>query len=606
MVIPEGVTQIRYDAFDGCTALADVAFPSTLVRIEDNAFRGCGRDVGETFYYRLPDNLEYIRGIDNGSNYSFVNCDAVLVVTPDSRTARLLSTSNLQEYGRGSFTYPGEYDFRYKFFPGEDGETYDTLHLMAWAGSGTEVSIPDHGDAYTRVSVIHNSVFRQNTALTKVVIPEGMTKIQYDAFDGCTALTDVTFPSTLVRIEDNAFRGCGHAVGETFYYRLPDNLEFNQGMVGGDNYSFVDCDAVMVVTPDSNTARLLSTSNLEDYGRGSFTYPGELDFRYKFFPGEDGETYDTLHLMAWAGSETEVSIPDHGDASTKVSVIHNSVFRKKSTLTKVVIPEGVTEIQYDAFDGCSMLAEVTFPSTLATIGNNAFRGCATAVDGNVFYDLPDTLDSISVNAFSDCAAKLCCSRYISEEYSDTTSTYQLLGDNWWGWLDGPFRLTDYPVTFRYQSSTGEWATGTEIRYRLAQYVAEEGPVNSLTVTIPDKVIVIDDECFKGRWDLKRVDMPDYALGTGEYTSRSVADIGARAFMDCSYLAVVNFPSVLSSLGDNAFTGCAASVGWNEYTCTVCLPNTQQIDAEDPANPFYNSNLHPIISYYDVQDPILLN
>ena len=45
----------------------------------------------------------------------------------------------------------------------------------------------------------------------------------------------------------------------------------------------------------------------------------------------------------------------------------------KKTLTSVVIPEGVEEIQQDAFTGCYGLTVVEFPFTLKIIGDYAFN-----------------------------------------------------------------------------------------------------------------------------------------------------------------------------------------------------------------------------------------
>ena len=40
-VIPEGVTVLNWDVFDGCLLLGSVVLPSTLERIEDYAFCSC-------------------------------------------------------------------------------------------------------------------------------------------------------------------------------------------------------------------------------------------------------------------------------------------------------------------------------------------------------------------------------------------------------------------------------------------------------------------------------------------------------------------------------------------------------------------------------------
>ena len=585
VVIPEGVTEIRYDAFDGCYLLTDITFPSTLHTIADNAFRNCGKNAQETVYYRLPDNLTAIGGIDN-SNYAFINCPAIMVVTPDSNTARLLSTAPSET--RGWFTYPNELDFRYKFYQNETDGSYDTLHLMAYAGADTVVTIPDHEENYTRISVIDHSVFQNKTTMTKVVIPEGVTIIRYDAFDGCYALTDITFPSTLHTIADNAFRNCGKNAQETVCYCLPDNLTAIEGIVNSYNYAFTNCPAIMVVTPDSNTARLLSTASSDT--RGWFTYPNELDFRYKFYQNETDGSYDTLHLMAYVGTDTVVTIPDHEENHTQISVIDHGVFQNKTTMTKVIIPEGVTEIRYDAFDGCTVLSEIAFPESLSTIGRHAFRNCAKNVGYATCYDLPNNITSIESDTFDGCAAKLCCDEMTSGNYTELTPTCGQLGNRWSGWAEGPFRIAHYPVTYK-KTVNGEEQTVTINRKKLIGYVADLGMNGSLSVTIPEDVLCIDDDCFRGRTDLGHVIMEYYPPQAGDEVIRRVCRIGARAFKDCSYLTDITFTNSLNYIGEDAFAGCGNSAG-TEYTFSFNFPaggTISVIDHHDGTYSFADCN-----------------
>ena len=49
---------------------------------------------------------------------------------------------------------------------------------------------------------------------------------------------------------------------------------------------------------------------------------------------------------------------------------------KKAT-GKIVIPEGVTEIVWAAFSGCTSLTEVVIPESVTWIGNSAFSVCSS-------------------------------------------------------------------------------------------------------------------------------------------------------------------------------------------------------------------------------------
>ena len=519
LVLPDDTVEIGKEAFYGVDA-DTIILPPGVTAIGDAAFGGSNK----LRWVYVPESLM-------------------------GRASAALAGSQNAVFVPLNYDWSAEYNYTV---------SDDAVTITKYKGTGTEVSIPAVIEGKP-VTVIGSQAFKAKETLEKVIIPEGITAIEYDAFDGCSVLTDVTFPSTLSRISDNAFRNCGSAYAGTFWYRLPDDLTYIKGITDGSNYSFINCKAVMVVTPDSNTAKLLSTSSEDEKERrGCFTYPGELDFRYKFYQSEADGPYDTLHLMDYTGTGTEVSIPDHGTASTPVSVIHHKAFAGMETLTKVVIPESVTEIEYDAFDGCSALEKVIFPSTLKGIGSNAFRNCSKDVDTNVFFDLPDTMESISNVAFVNCKAKLCCNRYISSDYSDETTTYQLLGERWWGWADGPFRLTNYRVAYTvyHEDENGiTELTAYENRLLLGGYVTEPGTAAPQTLTIPEMVYAIGDDCFRGMTSLKHVVIPDYQWQEGDTCVRYVSRIGDRAFMDCLNLTDIAFPPTLSLIGENAFSGC---------------------------------------------------
>ncbi|MBQ6049217.1 MAG: leucine-rich repeat domain-containing protein [Bacteroidaceae bacterium] len=69
-------------------------------------------------------------------------------------------------------------------------------------------------------------------------------------------------------------------------------------------------------------------------------------------------------------------------------------------LLSVVIPEGVTSIEYGAFNGCHFLSSISLPSTLTNIGENAFDGCSSLTS----ITLPEDLENIGSWAFNGCTS----------------------------------------------------------------------------------------------------------------------------------------------------------------------------------------------------------
>ena len=55
--------------------------------------------------------------------------------------------------------------------------------------------------------------------------------------------------------------------------------------------------------------------------------------------------------------------------------IEDFEFADNKHLTEYVIPDGVTEIGWCAFAGCTSLTSIAIPDSVTRIGLGAFRGC---------------------------------------------------------------------------------------------------------------------------------------------------------------------------------------------------------------------------------------
>ena len=96
---------------------------------------------------------------------------------------------------------------------------------------------------------------------------------------------------------------------------------------------------------------------------------------FEITENEDG----TVTISRYIGTETDIVIPSQIDGKT-VSAIGNVIgttgaFEGCTSITAVVIPEGVTEIQDNAFYGCTSLETVTIPSSVTLLRNCAFCDC---------------------------------------------------------------------------------------------------------------------------------------------------------------------------------------------------------------------------------------
>jgi hypothetical protein len=69
--------------------------------------------------------------------------------------------------------------------------------------SGTKNSIIPHG-----VTKIEWNAFEGCTGLTKINIPNSVTTIEWSAFTGCTSLTSIHIPISVTKISGGVFYGC--------------------------------------------------------------------------------------------------------------------------------------------------------------------------------------------------------------------------------------------------------------------------------------------------------------------------------------------------------------------------------------------------------------
>ena len=128
-----------------------------------------------------------------------------------------------------------------------------------------------------------------------------------------------------------------------------------------------------------------------DYDNAAEISTKSQDGLYLYVVLEDG----TAGITGYLGDETALVIPSVVD-DLHVTAIGAYAF-EYAALTSVVIPEGVTVIDCEAFAAASALKEITLPSTLREIGEEAFIGCALEK-----VTLSEGVETLGERAFAGC------------------------------------------------------------------------------------------------------------------------------------------------------------------------------------------------------------
>lgn len=73
---------------------------------------------------------------------------------------------------------------------------------------------------------------------------------------------------------------------------------------------------------------------------------------------------------------------------------------RDESITSVIVPDGVTEIGWGAFEGCTSLTSIDIPNSVTKIGHGAFKGCTSLTS----IDIPDSVTEIGDGAFLRCTS----------------------------------------------------------------------------------------------------------------------------------------------------------------------------------------------------------
>ncbi len=170
------------------------------------------------------------------------------------------------------------------------------------------------------------ALYRANCA-ENVVIPDGVTEIETQAFESSRHLLSVVIPKSVEKI------GCG---------------------------AFCDCESLSSVTV---------LGNITEVGYAAFRNCNIENLSLACLNIKNGLAVENGKVLYFTKPAEKVVIPEG------VEKIENSAFSECRTLLQVVICDGVCEIGGSAFSYCSRLTSVAFPKSLKKIGDWSFVDC---------------------------------------------------------------------------------------------------------------------------------------------------------------------------------------------------------------------------------------
>ena len=346
----------------------------------------------------------------------------------------------------------------------------------------------------------------------------GIRKIPDQAFIN-SSISDVTLPNSIVAIGDAAFCGITSIKIPSSITNI-DNNAFYPNKIKTINYA----------------------GTLEQWSSKTWS-PSDVKF----------DTYD-LYLNGQKITEIEIN----NIANFK------SAFGTCSSISKIIILDGVESIADNAFKGYTCLTDITIPNSVTSIGSNAFDGCK-----NLTITIPANITNIGAYAFYGCAGLAIKYQGTLEQWCKeklfSKSSYDLYIDNQ--------KVTNVVIPNSITSiSTPAFRNCT-----------------SLTkITIPNSVTSIDESVFSGCANLEEITIP-FVGGKAEDTSWETIYFGYIFFVDnqipaklmkvtvtggellyesfqgCKNLTNITIPDSITSIGQSVFENCTS-------LASITIPN----------------------------------
>lgn len=206
-----------------------------------------------------------------------------------------------------------------------------------------------------KVSAIGMNAFTGNNVITDLVIPEGVTTLNWYSFNTCENLETVTLPDSLEFIDSWAFERCS----KLKTINVPANVTRINGGAFAQNSSMtsITCDPANKNYVSVNG--VLFTKDMKEL----VAYPGGIQGGYTV-----PATVNHIGDAAFYGALGLDSVTILGN----LDFIGFEAFAECSKLTDVAIRDGVNYVGYWAFRGCDGIKTLTVPQSVTNIGNQAF------------------------------------------------------------------------------------------------------------------------------------------------------------------------------------------------------------------------------------------
>lgn len=370
----------------------------------------------------------------------------------------------------------------WKFFvDNEQFPDYAKTTIMGMSGYSSEVTVPavvyDEDQKGWSVYTIgggyftssDNMPFGEKTDITKVVLSNGIVKIETRAFAECSnleyielpesieelgsqltftrckSLKEIRIPSKVQSVPERGFENCfslecvdlsnvRSIQGGAFYgctslksVIIPDEVEkigsyafqkctslasisIPDKVESIGSYAFEKCDSLKSVSISSSVTSIGEKVFSDCYNLNSII----VDPANNVYDSRDNcnAIIETSSNTLIAGSNT-TKIPE------SVTAIGSNAFYGYKLLETIELPENISNIEEDAFAYCRLLSCVVLPKNLSSVGKFAFYACSALES----VEISSSVTSIGDHAFNYCNELTQVYSYIAEPFAINSNVF---------------------------------------------------------------------------------------------------------------------------------------------------------------------------------------